>query len=90
MAFSSAVVKSDVIGTGQIKIFTATFAAVTVGAFKTGLSHILFADHNNGTTAGAGKVLINIASDGTTAEEGSIYFTGFTSNDVAKVFVYGF
>lgn len=89
MAFSSAVVKSDVMGTGQVKIFSAAFTAVTVGAIKTGLSHVLFASHNNETTAGNGKMLINIASDGTTAEEGSIYFSGFTSGAAAKVFVYG-
>jgi hypothetical protein len=90
MAFSSTSIPAEVVGTKFVKIFTCSFAAVTAGAIKTGFNHVLFAKHNNQTTEADGKLLINIASDGTTAEEGSIYFSGFTANDVAQVFVYGY
>jgi hypothetical protein len=89
MAFSSTVTKSDVQGTMICKVISASFAAVTSGAIKTGLSNIAFAVHNNEKTEGDGLMKINIASDGSTAEHGSLYFSGFTSNDVATVLVYG-
>lgn len=89
MAFSSTVQKNDVQGTMVCKVYQASFASVTSGHIKTGLSNVVFAVHNNETTEGDGKLVINKASDGSTAEGGGIYFSGFTANDVATVIVYG-
>lgn len=89
MAFSSAQVDADIHGTTVCQIYTLNFAGVTSGYVKTGLSKILFARLNNATTAGAGKVLINKASDGSTAEGGGLYMSGLTSNDVGEIIVFG-
>lgn len=89
MAFSSSVVKNDVQGTMLCKVITASFAAVTSGHVKTGLRNILFAVHNNEVTEGDGKIVINKASDGSTAEAGGLYCSGFTASDVATILVYG-
>lgn len=89
MAFSSAQVATDVHGTMECQIYTINSAGVTSGYIKTGFSNILFARLNNATTAGAGKVLINKASDGSTAEGGGLYMSGLTSNDVGEIIVFG-
>lgn len=89
MAFSSTVKKHDVQGTMICKVIEATFAAVTSGHIKTGLANIVAAVHNNETTEGDGKIVINKASDGTTAEKGGLYCSGFTASDVATIIVYG-
>jgi hypothetical protein len=90
MAFSSSVKKHDVQGTMILKVLDFNAASVTSGYVKTGLRNIVFAVISNRSTAGAGKALVNIASDGTTAEQGGLFLSGLTSNDVGSVLVYGY
>jgi hypothetical protein len=89
MAFSSSVVKHDVIGSMQVKIVSCNFASVTTGLVKTGFSQVFAAVFNNGTTEAQGLVKINrnAADDG--AEVGSVNVSGVTSNDVGQLIVFG-
>jgi hypothetical protein len=89
MAFSSTKLDTNLNGKYQEFYFDVNFASVTVGYIKTGLRNIIFADHLNNTTENDGKLVINKASDGSTAEQGGLYMTGFTSNDTARIRVIG-
>lgn len=88
MAFSSSLKKVDQIGTTQVQYHDVNLAGVTTGHIKTGLSNILFADHNNETTAG-GRVKINRNAADNAYEAGGLLLVGFTSNDVGSVMVHG-
>jgi hypothetical protein len=90
MAFSSSKVGDNVNGKYKELYFDADFASVTLGHIKTGLSTIIFAEHLNNTTENDGKLAINKASDGSTAEQGGLYCSGFTSNDTARIKVTGY
>lgn len=89
MAFTSVLLKTDVVGSQMVQFYTCTFTAVTSGYIKTGLHNVLMAQHNNETTEADGKVKKNIATDGSTAELGGVYFSGFTAGDVVTVEVKG-
>lgn len=91
MAFSSSLKKEDVQGTMICKVFDLSFAGVgvTSGHVKTGLGTVVFAAHNNETTA-TGRVKLNRNADDTAAEAGSIFLAGFTAEDVGQVIVYGY
>jgi hypothetical protein len=90
MAFSSTKVFETLEGNLRVKYIDATFTAVTSGQIKTGFSHIVFASSLNNTTENDGKLAINIASDGTTAEPGGLYCSSFTSGDTARFRVVGY
>ena len=89
MAFTYVVREQGVEGNKRYQILECTFTAVTVGYLPTGFSNILYASHNNETTAAAGLVKPNKASNGSTVEFGGIYFSGFTSGDFAVVKIEG-
>lgn len=71
----------------NVEFYKLTFTSVTSGNFKTGFSKVLSAHCENYTTEGDGLTKQNY--DGSDADNGSIAFSGFTSNDVAYLTVYG-
>lgn len=91
MAFSSSIKKHDVHGSLVCQIHEVKFTGVgvTSGHIKTGLSTVVFAVHNNETSA-SGKVELNRNAADTAAEPGSILLNGFTAEDVGQVMVYGY
>jgi hypothetical protein len=90
MAFSNTIVLTNVNGNLKEKYFDLDFASVTSGHIKSGFGTVVFAEHLNNTTENDGKLKINVASDGTTVEFGSVYFSSFTSNDTARVKITGY
>jgi hypothetical protein len=89
MAFSSTVVKADVVGTMQVKIFDCNFASVTTGAVKTGFSTVYMAVFNNAVTEAQGLVKANRNAADNAAEQGTVNISSVTSNDTGKLIVFG-
>lgn len=82
MAMSYTETVKSVVGDKKMSIYSVVMTGVTSGSFKTGYGNLHFAKANNESApAATNAVKKNIASDGSTAEYGTVYFSGFTSGD---------
>lgn len=90
MAFSATKTRDNVVGNIRVAYYNADFDTVTAGHISTGFSTILFAEFLNEVTENDGRLQLNIADDGSTAEAGGLYCSGFTSNDTAIIKVEGY
>lgn len=61
---------------------------MTEGIIRTGLGNVRIALHNNDTTETEGKVQKN-KSAASTVEQGAVFISGLTSNDVGEMIVIG-
>ncbi len=82
MAFSSAVVKSDIQGVTKVEYWTWNSAGVTTGTIQSGIKNILHVSSNNLVTEDVGKWTYTSA--------GLITVTGVTSSDTGTLKVEGF
>ena len=88
MAFSATKKYESQIGGLKFQIWNLNFASVTEGTFKTGMREIYFAAANNETTENDGFDLKN-KSAASTAANGEMFHTSYTSSDLATLFVIG-
>ena len=88
MAFVQEKIGEGHIGGLKLTLFKCTFTSVTEGILKAGMFNVLGAFHTNDTTEADGKLQVN-KSAASTASQGDVFCSGFTSNDVAYVGVIG-
>ena len=88
MAFSSTKSQEQLLGGVKVQVYELDFDSVTEGKVVTGLDTVYYASANNEVTETDGRTLRN-KSDASTAEAGSVFVDGFTSNDTATLVVIG-
>ena len=88
MAFSSEKVAEGQISGLKVQLWTWNAASVNEGIIRTGLSNVRIALHNNDTTEADGKIQKN-KSAASTVEQGAIFLSSVTSNDVGEMLVIG-
>jgi hypothetical protein len=89
MAFSASKQSEQLLGALKAQVYNLNFASVTEGAFKTGLTKVLHASFTNSTTEAQGLTKSN-STLASAAENGSVFVSSVTSNDVGTLLVIGF
>lgn len=89
MALSATLIKNDVMGSMQVKVFKLTFTGVTGAEIKTGFNNVVFATYSPRTSDNWGIVYPNYSDGGTTEKFGSVYVDSVTAADVGYLMVFG-